>query len=74
MFRVAEKYFSITLAKAENSITDKAKVYEKKIHFYSNLTRFNESYEAGRSALKLFKINLRVTGRGTKTFTDFLNL
>jgi predicted ATPase/tRNA A-37 threonylcarbamoyl transferase component Bud32 len=53
----AEKVFEIILLNARSAI-DKAKVYEKEIHYYSNLSRFNDSYEAARKALKLFKINL----------------
>jgi predicted ATPase/GAF domain-containing protein/tRNA A-37 threonylcarbamoyl transferase component Bud32 len=53
----AEKYFGITLDKA-NSKLDKAKVYEKKIHFYTNVRKFTDSYATAQQALKLFSISL----------------
>ncbi len=53
----AEKYFGITLQHAKTK-TDKANVYEKKIHFYSNISKFHDSYNAAKQALKLFKISL----------------
>ncbi|MES0488919.1 MAG: adenylate/guanylate cyclase domain-containing protein [Leptospirales bacterium] len=53
----AEKHFSEAL-KITTSRDEKAGVYEKIIHFYTNIGNFKSAYQAGRKAVKLFGVSL----------------
>jgi len=54
---LAEKLFKEALKLATNR-DDKAKVYEKIIHFHTNTGNFKEAYQAGRKAVKLYGVSL----------------
>jgi predicted ATPase/class 3 adenylate cyclase/GAF domain-containing protein len=53
----AERHLDEALAHARDRM-DQARVYERKIHFYTNTGRFAASYAAGGAALKLFGITV----------------
>ena len=53
----AETFYGVALANARDK-ADRARVYEKKIHFYTNLGDFGAAYETARSALRLFGVSL----------------
>jgi len=54
---LAEKLFKDALKLAKNR-DEKAKVYEKIIHFHTNTGNFKEAYQAGRKAVKLYGVSL----------------
>lgn len=53
----AEAYYDQAIEHAKSTI-DKARVYIRKIHYYSNLRKFNEAYQTGRAAVRPLGVNL----------------
>jgi class 3 adenylate cyclase len=53
----AEGYYDQAIEHAETTL-DKARVYIRKIHYYSNLRKFNEAYQTGRAAVRPLGVNL----------------
>jgi predicted ATPase/class 3 adenylate cyclase len=54
---IAETFYD----KAINScsdLLDKARIYQRKIHYYTNLRKFNEAYQTGREAVKPLGVHL----------------
>jgi class 3 adenylate cyclase len=56
----AEDYFNQAIEHADG-ILEKAKIYQQKIHYYSNLRKFKEAYQAGREAVKPLGVYLPPT-------------
>ncbi|MGC4035750.1 MAG: adenylate/guanylate cyclase domain-containing protein [Chitinophagaceae bacterium] len=54
---IAEEYFDKAIEGTANLI-DKAKVYQRKIHYYNNLRKFHEAYQTGRTAVRSLGVNL----------------
>ena len=54
---VAEGYYNNAIGNAVG-ILNKAKVYQRKIHYYNNLRKFNEAYQTGREAVKPLGVSL----------------
>ncbi len=56
----AEDYYNKAIDHADG-ILEKAKVYEQKIHYYTNLRKFKDAYQAGRDAVKPLGVYLPPT-------------
>jgi hypothetical protein len=56
-FDRAEDLFSRAAGLAV-SVEDRAHVYERMIHFYTDMARFNDAYDVGRRAVALFGVRL----------------
>lgn len=48
---IAEGYYDQAIEHADG-VLEKAKLYQHKIHYYTNLRKFKEAYQAGREAVK----------------------
>jgi len=53
----AEKYYDQAIAHADG-LLDKARMYQRKIHYYTNLRKFNEAYQTGREAVRPLGVSL----------------
>ncbi|MEO5650497.1 MAG: serine/threonine-protein kinase PknK, partial [Ginsengibacter sp.] len=54
---VAETYYDQAINKTEG-VLSKARVYQRKIHYYNNLRQFNDAYKTGRTAVKMLGVSL----------------
>ncbi|MES2649094.1 MAG: adenylate/guanylate cyclase domain-containing protein [Bacteroidota bacterium] len=54
---VAESFYDKAIVHA-GELLEKAKVYQRKIHFYTNLRQFKEAYQTGREAVKPLGVTL----------------
>ena len=53
----AENYYEEAIDKTDG-LLNKAKVYQRKIHYYNNLRKFHEAYQTGRTAVALLGVSL----------------
>jgi predicted ATPase/class 3 adenylate cyclase len=53
----AEGYYDQAIEHAKGTL-EKARVYIRKIHYYSNLRKFNEAYQTGRKAVRPLGVSL----------------
>ncbi|MBS1609275.1 MAG: AAA family ATPase [Bacteroidetes bacterium] len=53
----AEGYYDKAISTATD-LLDKARVYQRKIHYYTNLRKFREAYNTGREAVRPLGVNL----------------
>jgi predicted ATPase/class 3 adenylate cyclase len=53
----AEPYYDLAIEHAE-SVIDKARVYQRKIHYYSNQRKFKQAYQTGREAVRKLGVRL----------------
>jgi predicted ATPase/signal transduction histidine kinase/tRNA A-37 threonylcarbamoyl transferase component Bud32 len=58
--KAASEYFDLALKQAQTT-AEKALVYEKKIHFHTNVADFVAAYQTGREALQMLGISLPET-------------
>ncbi|MCC6410388.1 MAG: AAA family ATPase [Saprospiraceae bacterium] len=56
----AETFFNQAIDHA-NTVLDKAAVYQRKLHFYTNLRQFAKAYQTGREAVGLLGVKLPAT-------------
>ncbi|WP_405512982.1 AAA family ATPase [Spirosoma sp. KNUC1025] len=55
--QVAETYFDQAILYASATL-DKARIYQRKIHYFTNLGKFEEAYQTGREAVKRLGVSL----------------
>ena len=54
---IAEDFYNQAINNTEG-LLNKAKVYQRKIHYYNNLRKFHEAYQTGRTAVRLLGVHL----------------
>lgn len=54
---VAEGLYDKAISNA-TEVMEKARIYQRKIHYYTNLRKFKEAYQTGRKAVQLLGVNL----------------
>jgi len=53
----AEYYYEQAIERTDG-LLDKARVYQRKIHYYNNLRKFQQAYQTGRTAVGLLGVSL----------------
>ncbi|MEO6704252.1 MAG: hypothetical protein ABIN04_00190, partial [Ginsengibacter sp.] len=54
---IAERFYDQAIENTEN-LLNKARAYQRKIHYYNNLRKFEQAYQTGRTAVGLLGVHL----------------
>ncbi|HZH36195.1 MAG TPA: adenylate/guanylate cyclase domain-containing protein, partial [Flavisolibacter sp.] len=54
---IAEEFYNLAISQPSDSL-GKARLYQRKIHYYTNLRKFDEAYQTGREAVALLGVSL----------------